>query len=198
MAVEEQPAQGERAGWWAIRATASKLKLGNVNQRREAAEVLGKSGNVSAIKPLLAALADEKLSVRRAVADALEQLHWPTDPWRQLLLALTTHQLHRAASVGSQAVGPLVEALDYRSRKVREQAIQRLGDVIEPAVAQTLIEILGSPAVRPAIVELLGELGGDEAVAPLIGALRDRDGLVRARAPRELLAGLATSVLYCH
>ena len=137
-----------------------------------------------AIEPLIEALEDGDVTVRRRAAKALGEIRDPRavnylipllgDPdWlvrQTAAIALEQIGDHRAADA-------LIEALDDTDRVVRKVAARVLGQIGDPRAVDALIKALRDEGkdVRQAAALALGQIGELRAVDALIEALNDRD-----------------------
>jgi len=186
-------------GWGRGRRTVATrlqaLTKGYYFERRDAAEVLGRSGDVRFAKPLVKALADQNQDVRVKVVEALVTLGGAHT--RNLLLAdLKCKQGYVRASIVQvlgqlgevRAVEPLLQCLTDAEADVRgnaAEALGRLGDAraVEPLINLTVDEDGG---VRASVSKALGQLGDSRAVEPLIKLLVDEYEGVRADVVKAL------------
>lgn len=146
--------------------------------RSEAAETLGKIGDVRAIPPLINRLNDEDNRVRAKVEVALEEFgEVALDP---LIERLEYESNFGAAKVigklGEFAVSPVIEALKANPSRIKYGASNALVELGEFAVIP-LTEALKDEdsAVKYVAADVLGRIGDDRAVEPLIGSLNDDD-----------------------
>ena len=174
--------------------------------RPAAAKALGQLGDARAVKPLLAALKDNKWSwssrLRETAAEALGKLG-DARAVEPLIAALKDKELSvRLAAAGAlgelghaAAVEPLVAALERTSSPLCAtvaEALGKLGDAraVEPLIAlwHTILSYLGgdyTDALK-ATARALGALKDSRSVEPLIAALgRDYDDLAMQRASTE-------------
>ncbi|MCP9447146.1 MAG: HEAT repeat domain-containing protein [Nitrospira sp.] len=122
--------------------------------RREAVVTLGEMGDERCVEPLAKALRDGDWQVREAAVEAIAQ-------------------------VGSPAVELLIKLL--RDWDIRKYAILALGKIRDERVLDPLMLQLRSDEFKDDAIQALVELG-EPAVARLIGALRDKDENVRKSA----------------
>ena len=132
--------------------------------RMEAARELGEIGDVSAVKPLTAALKDKTPGVRSSAASALGEIG------------------------DFSAVKPLTAALKDREDVVRISAASALGEIGDVSAVRPLIIALKDVhvSVRKNAAEALGEIGDVSAVKPLTAALDDKNSDVRKAAKDAL------------
>jgi HEAT repeat protein len=138
--------------------------------RLDAAEVLGKIGDLRAVEPLIAALSDEDLGVRQCATDALGKIGDP------------------------RAVEPLINsALLDESLSVRERAARALGKIGEPTVESSIVALSDTDwDVRLDAAEVLGKIGDPRAIPALEKAINDSHENVRDKA-KEALAKIKPS-----
>ena len=130
--------------------------------RLNATTALGKTKDARAFEPLIAALKDEKYSVRRNAADAL-------------------------VSIGPPAVEPLIAALKDKDSSVRSGAAGALGKIKDARAVEPLIAALKdeNSNVRSDAADALVSIG-IPAVKSLIAALKDENSYVRSGAAGAL------------
>jgi len=133
----------------------------DADERKDAAEDLGKLGDRAAVPVLCAATRDPDDKVREAAAEALGRL-------------------------GDRTAGPdLVALLNDPEKDVRGEAVKALGLLRDEARVPDLLPLLSdrSSDIREEAVEALGLIGSGHALEALRQvALRDRDEDVRAKA----------------
>ncbi len=120
--------------------------------RRGAASALQQIGDPQAIEPLIASFNDNDIEVRKAAR-----------------IALVKH--------GTQAVPPLIKALNSQTVLERLYAAWGLGEIGDSRAVEPLAVALkdADSAVRQNVVWGLGEIGDTRAVESLITALGDAD-----------------------
>jgi HEAT repeat protein len=164
----------------------ARLDSGYYAPRRDACRLLGKSGDLRAVAPLIARLGDSITSVQVAAALALGELG------------------------DARAVEPLLALLGNRNRDVRGAAAQAIGRLRDMRAFAPLLALLNDRSwlVRAGACEGLGYLGNAEAVESILPALQSSVGPERraacvglgllrdARAVEPLLARLPQERLY--
>jgi len=132
--------------------------------RKEAARILGKIGDDSAIELLNTALGDAEWDVRDAAVEAMGEIG------------------------GERAVEALIRALDDDSEVVRHSAIWSLGRVSGTRAVAALNELIQhkKAKTRQDAVRALGLTGDERAIEPLTQALEDEDVEVRNQAAKAL------------
>ena len=170
------------------------VELGDENAeiRWTAAEMVGRLGDLRAVKPLVAALHDSNAEVRRIAAEALGNLgdsravepllavlkysyaEYPADSAFKRSVAMALRKL------GASSEDPLLIALQDIDETVRRRALLALGQMWQ---IPELIDLAdGSAEVRRRAAVSLGNLGDARVVKPLVAALRDDDAQVRRNA----------------
>ena len=135
----------------------SELRNAAVNKRRAAATLLGKSGNLSAIGPLVEALSDPHPGVRSDIVQALGRLR------------------------DSSAIPGLITSLEDTDPRVRAAAIDAVGKIKDRDAVDPLIRCLIDKEViiRIGAAEVLGKLGDRRATGPLTALENDPSFEVR-------------------
>jgi HEAT repeat protein len=146
-----------------------------------------------AVEPLIQALKDKDINVRRGAAETLGKTGdaRAVEPLIQALKE-ENEDIRRNAALAlgeignAKAVEPLIQALKDEDRYVRRYTAWALGGIGEPAV-ESLILILKDKDnyFRSRAAETLGGIG-EPAVEPLIQALKDKDVDVRKIAAETL------------
>ena len=147
------------------------------------------------VEPLIAALKDGSVRMRKNSAWALAQLR-DRRALQPLLAAVKDEapqvRAYAAAALGEQrdaaVVEPLINALKDESQQVRWFAAASLGQQRDRRVAEPLIAALKDvhPRVRAYAAASLGQLRDSRAVEPLIAALHDENPQVRMYAAASL------------
>ena len=139
-----------------------------------------------AVKPLVQALED-KDSDRMRVAIALDELGWkPRDDTEKASYLIAKKEWDELAKLREPAVGLLIEALKDKDEDVRKHAATALGEIGDERALQQLIQALNNEWGVQS--EVAKALGkiGEPAVEPLIQALEDRDENLRSGAAMAL------------
>ncbi len=178
--------------WGVLERHRARLQFSRYwRERADSAIVLARLGDVQAIPLLTAALRDpyeDASTVKGAVGRALGLFGAPgaAEALVDELHHLNEWSSPRLAEVlvemGSDAVEPLVAALDSQSINLRVWAARILGRIRDRRGVSPLTELLDDPApeVRRAVVEALGWLGDTHAV-PAVASTLLRDPTPRVR-----------------
>ena len=174
-----------------------KLASKNKDDRRVAAERLGKLGDARAIEPLIHASGrggGER--AKNAAITALARIGKPAIPLLvETILHDRTSKLRRASAaaslglIGDRTTIPhLLKATKDPSIDVRLHTVVALAQFRDSAAIPYLIKALSdeSGGVRIQAANALGLLRSRKAVGPLITALRDEKWYVRQHAARSL------------
>ena len=164
---------------------AANLKDKDWHLRMKAAEELGKTKEVGAVEPLIAALSDRSLSVQEKAAWSLGEIGDPkaVEPLVAALKSenpfLRRNIAQALAKIGQPSVKPLITLLkeDWGVRGNAAYALVAMGDLAVPSLIATLGD--KKVFVRWYSAWALGEIKDPKAVEPLIAALGDKDGYVR-------------------
>lgn len=172
--------------WWKLR----RLRASNATTRRCSAVALGATLDRRAIGPLVSALGDENVEVRRAAADALTRIdpHWAESPAAKpatvaLLPALAADDLDRRRDVARvlgalgdrRATTALVAALTDAPGSVHSGESSFDYYPVQSAAATALAEIEGQAAVEP-LLEITRRTPRDwSAIRAAVGALGQLD-----------------------
>jgi HEAT repeat protein len=164
-------------------------------KRAEAAELLGRLREPSAVRPLLAALDDPSEDVRTVAARGLAAIGDPSavpalagalaDPSRWTLSLVAENLM----AMGPTAVPPLMGLLDGDDHNVRVAVVQILGEIRDLEALPTLIDVLGrdeSLNLRAQAAAAIGKLGGPAAQTALLEGLEDPAWQVRGQAAKAL------------
>jgi HEAT repeat protein len=100
-----------------------------------------------------------------------------------------TEAIYALGTLGSEATGPLLAALNKKGRDVRLGIISALAEIRDPRAVSSLIRMLKdqSSEVRWQAAIALGETGDSSATPALLEALRDSDKYVRYGSALSLL-----------
>jgi HEAT repeat protein len=156
--------------------------------RETVAAVLGRTGEGRAIRPLVSALGDESIAVRKIASEGLNALGWqPADASEVVQYNIARQKWEDAAHGGSSAAEPLIRIMAGGDRAARLAAIKALGQTRAPEAISPLLAALKDPddALRAAAASALEQVvdqqqnGADQAVDALLQAARDRDRDVR-------------------
>ena len=178
----------------------SQLAHNDPSVRQRAAQALGQVQAISVMGDLAARLDDENAEVRRAAAQALQQIGWEPESdacaaayWFELSTAsaiadIWKRDLDRCVATGLPAVDVLLKRLGDSDKKVRLKALEGLGRIVPHerivgGVARCLDNQEGE--VRLAAVAALQKMG-TAALGPLIERLTQEDLNVRRAIARVL------------
>jgi HEAT repeat protein len=156
--------------------------------RTAAARILGDIGDRRAVDPLIEALQDASPAVRDAAIESLSQFN-AFEPLVRALGHSHDSTAHTAAlhlqQGGSNAMEPVLAALDETEKQVRLAAVKILGEIGDARVTDRLGALLQEQDadIRMHAVASLCKL---KAVGHLIAALDDQEPEVRARAAKKL------------
>jgi HEAT repeat protein len=160
--------------------------------RLSAIKALGEIKDARAVKPLIAALRDESCGC--TAANALVKIGKPAvEPLIAALMDKDLIVRRNAVMAlggikDASAVEPLIAALKDKDLIVRRNAVTALGQIKDAGAVEPLIAALKdeSPIVRGNAATALGQIKDASAVEPLIAALKDRDAIVRTNATTAL------------
>jgi HEAT repeat protein len=157
---------------------------------REAAVVsLGRIGDKRAVEPLITVLETDKetrtipdgsydvYEVREAAAIALGEIGDPR-AIQPLIRAFSLYYELRAkavkalASIGTPAVEPLRSTLKDSDWKMREGAVDALGELRDKGAVDMLIALLDDDEIRYSSAKALGKIGDKRAIDPLHAAIQ--------------------------
>lgn len=143
-----------------------------------------------ALRPLVAALRDNRMEIRATAAEMLDGLGWqPADDERGVAYWIARGQYARCAEVGLPAVDALLTLLrgplDDAAAQAVAEALIKIGG---PAVEALLARLPSGQWKSMAVIEVLGRAGDARVVMPLIEMLEDmQQGEVYHRAAAEAL-----------
>ena len=180
----------------------TQLQDPNPDVRSSTVKALAKSGDSTAVAPLITALQDESELVRGCALQGLKDIGPPAVPLLIVALKNRDRKVRRKAScvidnigfelkeVGDfQAIAPLIDALQDPTSVVRSHSVTALGKIGEPQALPAVISALKTEAVRSALdigvcyraIEALHRLG-ETAAESLIHALKHQDRAIRRKA----------------
>ncbi len=154
-----------------------------------AIDAIGRSKVPGASPELVTLLTHPDPNVRSRAGHVLQELGWqPNTREEEAALLVSLGDIHRAALLGSAAVGPLTSVLTDTAFQRRVQAANRLADIGDPSAVNPLMRALvdKDDVVRMAVADALGRLGDTRAKAALLPMLKDRHAGVRAAAAGAL------------
>lgn len=162
--------------------------------RRMAAADLKERNDPARIKSLLADLRGGDLLVRVSAVHDLGQVHEPHIT--EVLLGLFRHHEPEVRLAAAQAVAAREDAspahflglLQDPSSEIRLAAVQFLGRIRNPQIAEVLCPLVSDPnlQVRQATVTALGQLRNPTAIEVLVVGLADEDEHMRLMAEQAL------------
>jgi HEAT repeat protein len=135
----------------AVDILTEKLQSLNKDERIAAANALGATGCLKALRPLLSALKDENENVQYAAAEGLGKLK------------------HKKATL------PLLDKLSSASLWVKLPIISALGEIGDDRAVDALINALNDELLRPLAIEALGKLQNAIACDFIIPYLTDEN-----------------------
>jgi len=145
----------------AVPVLANALKATNRDLRQGAAEALGRTGDSSAIDPLVEALSDEDQWVREAALYALNLLDWkPANDLEVVLKSVILQRWDNAVVFDALALEPLVMMLSCEDPEVVKATISSLAQIGDARATEPLITMLQHPnkPVRTAAAQALRAL----------------------------------------
>lgn len=193
IACMDEPKLQQKTTWDSL---ASALKSKDATVRKNATEILGRSGK-PALELLLQALEDDNSEIRSIASLYLGEIK-DSIAVEPLILALKDNDSQvrtRAAfalgKIGdNRAVEPLIQALKENYDDIQEVSIkaEALMEFKDSDIVGLLIQTLkdNDSQVRKRITFVLGKIGDNGAVEPLIQALKDENRGVRKRAAYAL------------
>ncbi|HEY3351856.1 MAG TPA: HEAT repeat domain-containing protein, partial [Polyangia bacterium] len=147
-----------------LEAVRAALRSDDEEQRHAAVAALPVDGGAESLAVLIDAMGDESWRVRKEAVSRIAA--WPTP---------------------DRAVPALCQALGEESNIARRNAaVEALGLIGRPAVAELLVELHKGGAERKLVIDALGAIGDPRAVPPLSASLGDEDPNVRAAAAEAL------------
>ena len=170
----------------AVQALVGALHSGSTDLKKEAAAMLARVKDPHAGVALVSLLEDQDDTVKKAGAQALEQMAGvlDTDTASALVALLPRTQEEGAKQllghlIGAipTAVGPLCDMLKHESPEAQLAAATMLDRLLDPRSVDAFIDAMGQPAVRDIAVGTLKKLGAiRERIDDAFNALRDVEG----------------------
>lgn len=170
------------------------LRNENSNVRREAAEALGRIGDVKAVEPLIKAFVDMNEQVRHSAAEAVGRIGEPAiEPLSQALRdSEEIVQMQAVRALGKMGSARAIELLigafmtdDWGFQILVSDVLAQTGErAVEPLI-QALQHEFGS--IRKGAAMGLGKIRSAKAVEPLVQALKDYDLGVKQEALSALV-----------
>lgn len=172
------------------------LASGTWEDRKQACEALGQTGDAVAVKPLLQAAEDPDVLVREAACMALGELGEkeaataisqliPREPEPRVRIAA----IHALAQLQNpEAVNVLIDLLSDHDHAIRLAACKALGPAGNPSALPALLDAIKDKNlhVRAAACQSLGLIKHPHAIRPLIECLGDTQPSVRNHALEAL------------
>jgi HEAT repeat protein len=150
--LSELKAVAQPLGSWAIEALVAAVADKDEHVRESVVDLLGKVGDVSAVKPLTACLKDFRFRV------AMRARNW-------------------LVQIGTPAIEMLIAALGDSDMKTRMHVADVLGQIGDKMAVEPLIALIKDNSKyvqeREQVAEALGQIGDARAVGALVSALRD-------------------------
>ena len=140
------------------------------------------------MEPLIVALKDSNVNVRKKAAEALEKVGWQAGKDEvSAAYWIGKQNWEECVKLGALAVEPLIVALKDSDGKVHKFAVRALGKIGDARAVEPLIAALkdSDVDVRQFAAEALIKIG-TPAVEPLIATLKDNDGNVHKFAAEAL------------
>jgi HEAT repeat protein len=136
-------------------------------------------------------LLDPAIPVRAAASHALEKLGWhPGDDSQRVMQILAMGRTDAAASLGSQAVAPLIEVMRTGSPNKQFEAVKALSQIEDPRVKMAMLEALrkSNPAIRIAALGALERMAIPDTSTTVERCLQDSNPSVRGAAVEAMRA----------
>jgi len=170
----------------AVQALIGALHSSSADLKREAAAMLARVKDPHAGVALVGLLEDEDETVRKAGAQALEQMAGvlDTDTASALVALLPKKQEEESKQLLAHLIGaipmavmPLCEMLKHEEPESQVAAATMLDRLLDPRSVDAFIDAMGQPAVRDIAVGTLKKLGAiRERIDEAFNALRDVEG----------------------
>jgi HEAT repeat protein len=159
---------------------------------------LGRIGDPSVAPQIVPSLTSPDPVVRGRAVQVLRQFGWQAkNKDEEAAFLVATGDIHRAAFLGTAAVGPLTLVLGDTAFQRRVQAVNRLAEIGDPLAVPPLMGTLQDKddVVRLAAADALGRLGDSRAIEALLPLLHDRNPGVRTAAAGALGSFSETTVV---
>ncbi|MBO8183283.1 MAG: HEAT repeat domain-containing protein [Archaeoglobus sp.] len=156
--------------------------------KMKAIELIGESGDFSAIDKLKGFLRDRNSLIRRVTAYSLEKLGWFPKTEEEMLHYLVAKEEWDKVCRFGKAHEVLVQLLDDEDESIRCKVVEALGRLRDPRCVEMLIRKLSDESrfVRWRVAEALGIIRDKRALKHLIAALNDECEFVRWKAAEAL------------
>lgn len=171
------------------------LRAGTPQEKRSAAETLGRIGSDEAFRALSTVFQDGSLdeSTRKVAGWGLRTYFWKrVGPEHLARIAIMHEEWAQAARCGPPAVAPLVHVLTHGTLNARRAAASALGDMRCPAAMDALTRALSDPEQDHRVLEsvsaALESAAPTRDTAALIQNLRDPHWPMRSAAAKTLEA----------
>jgi HEAT repeat protein len=168
-----------------VNALIKLLKDPAPEPRAAAVEALGVLGDPVAVNAMVGLLLDPAPAVRTATSFALEKLGWhPGDDSQRVLQILAMGRISAAASMGAEAVAPLMEMMRTGTPAKQFEAVKTLGQIDDPRVKGAMLEALKKDhaATQIAALGTLERLGAPDALEAIEKTLTNSNPSVRGAA----------------
>jgi HEAT repeat protein len=163
--------------------------LKNAETRYAAADVLGHLGMNIAVRPLLAAMTDDRPMIRYTIITSLGQIkdkQATVEMVRYLKDPDPYVRMYTAKALGHlgdmRATPGLLVALADSQDFVRREAAAALGEIGDWRATQPLIALINDPLAGISAIRALGQIGDRQAVDGLVKALSMKDNLAATAA----------------
>ncbi len=150
--------------------------------RLAATEALGKIGDPAVVNWLVGLLRDVDPTVRAAASRSLQQLGWrPGTDSQRVLQILAMGNLTHAASLGPEAIEPLVEMMRTGTPDKQFSAVKALGEINDPRIIKVMVEALNkpNPGIRIAALGILERHADPDSFEAVERLLKDGNPSVR-------------------
>jgi HEAT repeat protein len=178
----------------AVQGLIHALQTGSPALKIEVAAMLARMKDPHAGVALVTLLHDQDAGVRKAGAQALEQMAGILEPDAATALVQDLHELKdeeiRALVTGllgiiPNAIDPLCGLLRHPDREARVTAAALLEHLMEPVSADALVDAMGDPELSESAVRTLKKLGAiRDRIDAAMNALRNVEGSVEREEAR--------------